>query len=296
MIQIGYCGPEEKYERLGWRKFVEYCAERGYELKYIDLKKPIAQQGDFRAIIQKLTYEIVNGDDEALMNFKEYVNSHPSVRVFDPLESAALTLNREALTKVLNTIQWPQSLDVRIPKSIELDSSDIATINGITKELHFPVLAKPLEACSKDSNHVFRLCTSPDKLVGVPVPTQLQEYINHGGVVYKIYKLGDIIEVTTRKSTRDIEEGEDIQLNFHSQKPDSEKSLWTSSVPSVSIPYDDFQQISDILRESLNMELFGFDILKDADNVYWIVDVNYFPGYKYVENLWEKFFRLIASN
>ena len=53
-------------------------------------------------------------------------------------------------------------------------------------------------------------------------------------------------------------------------------------------PIDDFLKISADLRKALNVDLIGFDILIDENKHYWIIDVNYFPSYRGVKDLWPK--------
>ena len=73
-----------------------------------------------------------------------------------------------------------------------------------------------------------KITTTPQVLVGFPVPCLFQEYINHGAVVYKVYELGNQLEVTCRTSTRDIKEGESFTLEFNSQNSGDKKRTMRS--------------------------------------------------------------------
>lgn len=290
---IGYCGKQDKWERIGWNAVIDCGKRNGLEFKHIDLSKSIEEQGNFDLIIHKLTYSMTNANDPEVENFKNYCAHHPSVKIIDPLDPVSITLDREKMADACNSIKYPPDLGfkVSVPKSIPIETNDPIQVNEAIKNIRFPVLAKPRLAGSSNDAHMLRLCTIPEHLKGIPTPTLLQEYINHGGVIYKAYALGDHLEVGCRRSTRDVEIGENLEIDFHSQHPSDPNGIWANpaDLDKVQIPYEHFQKLSSILREQLNLQLIGFDILIDHDGVFWLVDINYFPGYKNIENLEEKF-------
>lgn len=299
-IRIGYCGPKAKWERMKWAEFVSYCNERSVDLIWIDLKQPIEKQGHFDLIIHKLTY-IMKGYDitcnEELLNLYNYIKAN-NVILVDDLDQVAVLLDREELTKKLKTITWPKELSISIPNAEMLNNeSTIENLNAIGKNLRFPIIAKPKSASSSQGSHTLRLATEIEQLVGVITPSLLQEYINHNGIVYKLYTLGDTLISGIRPSTRNINKGECINIDFFSQPSEEAKSIWTPKrdLSKVEMPIEDFKQISKILRKELKMDLIGFDILIDDDKHYWLVDVNYFPGYKNVDDLWGKFYNFLIG-
>lgn len=294
-IRIGCFGPAGKWERIQWYDFIKYAADKGVDVVIVDLTKPIDPQGPFSLIVHKMTFSMTGHDmtvNPELDALHRYIQSHPEIPVVDDLDAVAVTLNREEMTAKMAQIQWPSDIRASLPGSAVLEKSD--TVNDIlevVKDLHFPILAKPSSACSTTAAHMMRLATTPEQLLGVPTPCVLQEYINHGGIVYKIYALGDHLEVGARPSMRNIEPGECINLDFHSQHSQDDNGLWTRprDLSSVEMPMHDFQKMSRVIREHMDLSLIGFDILIDQDKKYWLVDLNYFPGYKNVDNLWEKF-------
>jgi inositol-1,3,4-trisphosphate 5/6-kinase/inositol-tetrakisphosphate 1-kinase len=88
-----------------------------------------------------------------------------------------------------------------------------------------------------------------------------------------------------------IELGEDLRIDFHSQHSEVENGLWVRrrNFDDVKIPIEDFARISQILRAAFNFNLIGFDILIDQQKRYWLIDLNFFPGYKNIDGLWGKF-------
>ena len=299
-MKIGYCGSQGKWDRMNWNEFILYCNNNNVEIKYIDLDKSIEEQGPFDLILHKITYSMKESDLNSLnqiKNLENYIKNHPEIIFLDDLNSVSLTLDREKLNLALSSIEWPKDIKISSPKAQMLYSNDKNQIEYTIQNLKFPLLVKPKGACSTDESHHLRLVSSSKSLETAIIPSLLQEYINHGGIVYKIYTIGDHLEVGARPSTRDILPGEELILDFHSQKPNINNGLWTNplNLSNITYPIENFQKISKILRKSLNMQLIGFDILIDHENNYWIVDVNYFPGYKNVNNLWEKFLNFFKS-
>lgn len=288
-MRIGCCGPTRKWEAMKWSEFIQFAQERGVEVVYIDLSKPIEEQGPFDIIIHKMTYFMTGHDmsvDPGLNRLYIYYKAHPEVTIIDDLDAVALTLDREEMNAAFEKVNW-DGFRVSPPRVVFMGSED-ADISSVK----FPVLVKPKGAASTDANHMMRLATGPEQLKGAPMPCILQEFVNHGGIVYKIYALGDHLEVGARPSMRDIAPDECLSVDFHSQHSEVDNGLWTRprDLSGVKMPIEDFKKISAVLRRELKLNLIGFDILIDNDNNYWLVDLNYFPGYKNVENLWQKFF------
>lgn len=294
-IRIGCCGPPGKWERIHWNEFIEYAAKKDVDVILVDLKKPIEPQGPFSVIVHKMTFAMTGHDmtvDPELNALAEYIKAHPDLVVVDDLDAVAVTLDREEMNEKMSKISWPDDIRANLPGSAFLEKADtLDDVVAVTKNLHFPILAKPKSACSSTAAHMMRMVTSAEQLVGVPTPCLLQEYINHDGVVYKIYALGEHLEVGARPSMRNIAPGECIDLDFHSQHSQDDNGLWTRprDLSKVPMPTEDFQKMSRVLREQMNLSLIGFDILIDQEKKYWLVDINYFPGYKNIDNLWEKF-------
>ena len=84
---------------------------------------------------------------------------------------------------------------------------------------------------------------------------------------------------------------------FHSQHSEEQNGIWTKprDFSDVKVPMNDFIQISSDLRKALHVDLLGFDVIIDKNNKFWIIDLNYFPGYKHVDNLWPKFLNFIME-
>ncbi|KAK8854233.1 Inositol-tetrakisphosphate 1-kinase [Tritrichomonas musculus] len=297
--RIGYCGRKSKWESFHWQEFIEYAASHNIEVVPIDLKNPIENQGHFDLIIHKMT-NVMDGHNmncnEELNCLYKYTKEHPEVIIIDDLDSVAITLDREETDELLKSIQWKTEKKVSCPNSSLLLKTDLDNIKEATKHLNFPILAKPKAASlmlntTKEYCHMLRIATSPEDLVNFSSPCLLQEYINHNGIIYKLYAIGSELSCDIRPSTRDIKPEETINLDFHSEKPEVNNGLWTQprDFSEVQVPMNDFLQISADLRSAFNIDLLGFDVIIDKDGYYWIIDVNFFPSYRGVKDVWPKF-------
>lgn len=66
--------------------------------------------------------------------------------------------------------------------------------------LHAPYIIKPVVACGLHNSHQMALVLADSALqqlqpLDIPTPAVVQEFVNHGGVVFKVYALGDKVSV-----------------------------------------------------------------------------------------------------
>jgi inositol-1,3,4-trisphosphate 5/6-kinase/inositol-tetrakisphosphate 1-kinase len=299
-IRIAFCGPPGKWERMGWQSFISYASLQSIEVFHLDLTKPIAEQGPFSLIIHKLTFVMRGHDmtvDPGLESLYMFGKSHPEIPIVDDLDSVAVTMDREEMNTIFRSIKWPDGIHVYVPGSRMLLDSSIESIYAATQNLRFPILLKPKSATSTTESHLMKLVTSPEQLAGVATPAMLQEFVNHNGVVYKIYALDGHLEAGVRPSIRNIAPGEIVVIDFHSQHSEVDNGLWTKprDLSGVAIPFEEFRKVSELLRSTLKLHLIGFDILIDEQHQFWLVDLNYFPGYKNIDDLWAKFLRFFLG-
>lgn len=120
----------------------------------------------------------------------------------------------------------------------------------------------------------------------------VQEFISeHGGVLFKVYAIGDRFEVQTRSSVqhspRNCKQG---YFYFDSQRDGCKDSISLAFDPrtgqskqtrAVKPSEHVVKRILKCLGAELQLSLIGVDVLYDVDrNCFVIVDVNYLPGYR----------------
>ncbi|ETV94054.1 hypothetical protein H310_12088 [Aphanomyces invadans] len=289
--------------------------DNGVHFIHIDLSTvPSAQSlvdtyGPLDAILHKLAHDMVFeplGDAAAIKNMqiiRDFVALSPNVPFIDPLESVRVLTDRVAVCKMLTSV--PGSL-FHLPRYVVLDST--ASKDKVLSQIRsgifpLPVLAKSLEACGTDASHVMKVISRLEDIEAIDVsmaPIMLQEYVNHGGRLFKGYVLGDDILVSERTSLPDLS-GSMTAVEFNTQSPfpttaDFHGPL-SSSSSGTAAPLNDpatlwtealdksVQAIGRAIQATTNLSLFGFDVIMASNtNELMVVDVNYFPSFKEMLN------------
>jgi len=129
-------------------------------------------------------------------------------------------------------------------------------------------------------------------LHGFATPFIVQEFINHNATIFKVFVIGEFVSTVRRKSLRNVKPSEEEALYFDSQEPFpphltiEEAELHKLPQP----PMDTLKAIAQKIRSSLGLSLVGFDIIHNIDtNCYACVDINYFPGYSGVKDVFNVF-------
>lgn len=156
-------------------------------------------------------------------------------------------------------------------------------------KLNFPLIAKPLEADGSETSHKMHLIFDNHGLENLMTPLVLQEFVNHGGVVFKVYVAGKHVRCVKRKSLPDI--SEEKMVMFKGSLPFSQISNLAAAggggregcdFEKTEMPPESLvEELVKGLREELRLNLFNFDVIRDGKNRdnYLVIDINYFPGY-----------------
>lgn len=265
--------------------------DRGIILVPIDISLPLTEQGPFDFIVQKIY------GDEWKSRIKEYSQKYPDVPIIDPPEMVEKLRDRISMLDVVNQIDVSQEKETfGIPKQVVVyDQKGLSDdISDALNILSFPIIAKPLAASGTDASHKMELVFHRDGLLKLKPPIVLQEFVNHGGVIFKVYVAGDHVNCVKRKSLPDISEEKlkrcegSVQFSLISNmsmkdhKAEEGKYYEKMHLEDAVMPPISF--VTDIargLRRAMGLNLFNFDVIRDAKigNHYVVVDINYFPGY-----------------
>lgn len=191
-------------------------------------------------------------------------------------------------------------------------TANVEEISQQLSGLAFPMIVKPLVAAGTKASHSMAILMDPsgvDQLVA-KAPCLCQEFANHDTLLYKVYVLGDFVSVHKRRSLPNLPSDCKSRLSFvafDSQRPyprlsdfgydddddDSSRkrprpslkdfSSSSSSMPAI-VNTDEIQPVVEALKRAFGLELFGFDVLISDKQTMLVVDVNYFPSYKEVQN------------
>ncbi|KAI9243691.1 inositol-tetrakisphosphate 1-kinase [Sporodiniella umbellata] len=202
-----------------------------------------------------------------------------------------------------------------VPKSIALDT--VKNWNS-TINVKFPAMCKRRTACSSTEAHQMILVPCAEKMSQVEKyvddeSVMIQEFVQHDGVIVKVYVADGQITASTRPSFKNMDGTGDV-VHFDSQtlpksfetttqlSDDLDKVFLNQSPGNIltqkesSLDYKKLKQIADSLYRQLGLTFFGFDVLlQTKTNAYYVVDVNYFPSFKDVENFHSMFVRILKK-
>lgn len=278
---VGYALAEKKVTSFLTPSLIEHARSKGVNLVAVDMKKPLEEQGPFDAIIHK------HGGDSWTQELVEYKDRHPSVILIDPPASIEKLLHRVTMLEAVAHIKVTEGLGtVGIPKQLIVDSEEMLNDDKAIAELTFPVISKPMVADGSATSHAMYLLFNSKGLHKLKPPMVLQEFINHGGVIFKVYVAGKYVQCVRRHSLPDVHEDQvasaEEPLPFAQISNAVSGATMGDNVTKAELPPKEF--IADVakgLRENLGLNLFNFDVIKDsrAGNHYYVIDINYFPGY-----------------
>ncbi|KAK7281906.1 hypothetical protein RIF29_10271 [Crotalaria pallida] len=296
--RIGYALHPKKIQNLIRNSLLTYTNQRGIDLVKIDLSKPLIQQGHFHCIIHKL-----HPLDWNSLRLNEYLAKHPHTVIVDRPDLVQQLHNRVSMLEPMTHTRISLENDtVGVPKQILVDNEAIDEEVDIA--LKFPVIAKPLFADGTTSSHELCLVLDREGLrtlsdnnnnnsISNTSPMVLQEFVNHGGVVFKVYVAGEHVKCVKRNSLPDIKEEEARTLKgvakfsqisnltvHHDKKRSNEISgeiIEKAEMP----PEGLIKELGRGLREAMGLNMFNVDVIRDAEdcNRYLVIDINYFPGY-----------------
>ena len=139
--------------------------------------------------------------------------------MLDAVRAVELAVNPASAAPVsaavpAGTAHAPETYVVRAPKQIlavaGTDQQVRAQVDAAS--LRFPLLAKSMRADGSSDSHKVAIIHDQDGLAcvvqgavpGLKPPCVIQEYVNHGGCLFKVYVVGDDVTMTRRKSLPDL--------------------------------------------------------------------------------------------
>ncbi|KAL3371754.1 hypothetical protein AABB24_008337 [Solanum stoloniferum] len=199
-VVVGYALTSKKVKSFLQPKLEGLARSKGILFVAIDQSKPLSDQGPFDIVLHKLS------GSKWRRILEEYRLTHPDVTVLDPPDAIQQVYNRQYMLEDVADLNLSDTYGkVGVPRQlvIEKDSSSIPDAVG-KADLRLPIVAKPLAAKS----HELSLAYDKFSLQMLEPPLVLQEFINHGGILFKVYIVGEAVKVVRRFSLPDISKRE----------------------------------------------------------------------------------------
>ncbi|KAH0456014.1 hypothetical protein IEQ34_013921 [Dendrobium chrysotoxum] len=283
---VGYALAPKKKQSFIQPSLVNLACERGIDLVPIDTDRPLSVQGPFDCVLHKFYGE------EWKAQLRDYAVKNPSLPIIDPPDAIERLHNRISMLQVVSELEIPQEKETfGIPSQIVVYDSMALSDYGAVGALRFPVIAKPLVADGSAKSHKMSLVYHRAGLLKLKPPLVLQEFVNHGGVIFKVYVVGDYVKCVKRKSLPDVSleklDSTEGSLSFSqvsnmtTQNRNNEEYYESLQLEAEMPPLSLLTDIARGLRQAMRLHLFNFDIIRDskAGNHYYVIDINYFPGY-----------------
>ncbi|GMH54866.1 hypothetical protein TrRE_jg7120, partial [Triparma retinervis] len=209
----------------------------------LNLDLPLEGQhgGRFDCILHKLTEDLllvstspspppppVLKSIERLERLELYCLKNKKCNLICPPRNVRTLMSRASIARILAGsllhlrapglhFSAPLHAVVRTPSDVEAFRA-----RGSGHYLGYPIIAKPLDAAGTASSHKMTVVLRAEGMGSLTLPCLLQEYENHGGVLFKVYVLGGNVRVFSRPSLPDLTAGkvyERDKVDFDSQKP-----------------------------------------------------------------------------
>lgn len=308
------------------------------ELQKYKIRKDI--QEDVEVLIRQIPIEELIKTDDFDENFKNIIEKY--FGVFDHTVSIILVhkysdfyrIPDMARKRVKFLRDWLSNLkSVRVlddPEKIDVLSSRVQTGNLIREmckeegfesmglqwpefhiesmgDLQLPVIIKPVDACSTDDSHWMTLLNTSE--IGEGDSFQLhdgvlvQKFYEHYGILYKVYVIGDTIEIVSRPSISAQDNGSVFRFNTHKFKllaGDLDSYRQAEAIKRIEPLRGLIESFVRSLKTRLQLTWFGIDILIPEDSTTCnlkaaVIDINYMPGFDGVPDLTGKLIKAILD-
>lgn len=295
---VGYALAKKKEKSFIQASLLSLTKEKGIDLIKIDTNTPLIDQGPFDCVLHKLY-----GDDWK-KQLNDYAVKYPNVLILDSPDAIQRLHNRISMLQVVSELCDDNMMNVNvntndtnstfgIPKQVLIYESDKLLDPCLWgEELTFPVIAKPLVADGSAKSHKMLLVYNTEGLNKLKPPIVLQQFVNHGGVIFKVYVVGKYVKIVKRKSLPDVTEEKLLSLqgslsfsqvsNLTQCERSDDKYYKTMNLEDAEMPPQSLiLEIACGLRRVMKLQLFNFDVIRDTrvGNRYLVIDINYFPGY-----------------
>ncbi|KAI3964584.1 hypothetical protein MKW92_013362 [Papaver armeniacum] len=267
---VGYALTSKKKKSFLQPKLEILARNKGILFVAIDHKRSLSDQGPFDVVLHKLTGK------EWRQILEDYRLEHPEVTVLDPPDCIQHVHNRQSMLQDVADLNLSDCYGtVDVPKQLVITKDPLSIPAAVRRAgLMLPLVAKPLVVDGSAKSHELSLAYDQFSLSKLDPPLVLQEFINHGGVLFKVYVVGEAIKVL---------------LNNHGVFRFPRVSCASASADDADLdpciaelpPRPLLERLARELRHRLGLRLFNIDMIREhgSRDRFYVIDINYFPGY-----------------
>nr|TKS05102.1 inositol-tetrakisphosphate 1-kinase 2-like isoform X1 [Populus alba] len=283
LVVVGYALTSKKKKSFLQPKLEVLARDKGILFVAIDLNRPLLDQGPFDVVLHKLLGKDWCGAIE------DYRKKNPEVAVLDPPDAIEQLLNRQSMLNDVTDLNLSDSYGkVCVPRQMVINNDPSSIPHEVTRAgLKLPLVAKPLVVDGTAKSHEMFLAYDQFSLSELEPPLVLQEFVNHGGILFKVYIVGEAIKVVRRFSLPNVTKQELSKVEGVFRFPRVSSAAASADDadldPSVAElpPLPLLEKLARELRRRLGLRLFNVDMIREhgTKDVFYVIDINYFPGY-----------------
>lgn len=277
VLRVGVFIPAFKWERMNLHTVTP--EKHGLELVPVELGDDLSS---FDAIIHKFTYQLVDGHEKDVAEVQKYVKSHPGFVCIEPIDNIRVFVDRLELQNFIKAYTLPDFIEY--VNGYKVDDDFKPEKFGLS----YPLLLKPVSACGTSCSHSLQVIHNEEQLAKCDRSVELLAFpfIPHNGVVFKCYALGDHFVMRSSKSLV-LHSSEQVKFDTQKAFPESiaGKDI-TDDVKKLEPTEEELKLSSEALRKMSGVELIGYDLIRrESDGKLCLVDFNYFPCFKGIEDV-----------
>ncbi|OWM80586.1 hypothetical protein CDL15_Pgr006616 [Punica granatum] len=282
LVVVGYALTSKKTKSFLQPKLEGLARKKGIMFVAIDENIPLSDQGPFDIVLHKLSGK------EWRQILEDYRRAHPEVTVLDPPDAIQHLRNRQYMLQEVAHMNFSDPHGkVGVPRQLVIKKDAASIPDAVSRAgLRLPLVAKPLVADGSAKSHELSLAYDQYSLQKLEPPLVLQEFVNHGGVLFKVYIVGEAIKVVRRFSLPDVSRRELSKsagvFRFPRVSCAAASADDADLDPSIAElpPRPLLERLAKELRRRLGLRLFNLDIIREhgTRDRFYVIDINYFPG------------------
>ncbi|KAF7811106.1 inositol-tetrakisphosphate 1-kinase 3-like isoform X1 [Senna tora] len=209
-LVVGYALTAKKKSSFLKPKFIGLARSKGISFVAIDVSKPLSEQGHFDIVLHKAACSLQLSGKEWREVIEDYGQKHPEVIIIDPPDAIQRLQNRQSMLQHVADLNLSDCYGkIGIPRHLVVIEDPTSIPFEVAKAgMKFPLVAKPLVVDDSAKSHDLCLVYEEMSLFELEPPLVIQEFVNHGGLLFKVYVIGETIKVVRRFSLPNISEFE----------------------------------------------------------------------------------------
>eukprot|EP00111_Clytia_hemisphaerica_P023508 TCONS_00069279-protein len=320
LIRLGLLVPIGKATRMNLpNRIVDKCHKSNIQIIEINIDKDIESQGPFDFVLHKvLDFYNEHKDEPEIARWKidkfvSYTKAYPETIIIDNMDFCWRLTNRKLMIDLIeHCIFKTGNRSVFLPKTLDITENitdlDLET-TVIENKIQFPVVVKPHSAYFDDGSHLMSLVFNHEGLKDFKKPYLVQEFCDHGAVLYKVFVIGNKYHICERPSVKNLVVEDSLEINckqpetniefdsfnisklgqcfnkvLHSEDP-NHQTWFSSDQKSSLLDKEIIEEIILRIKKYSGLNLYGFDILmEEHTGNYALIDINQFPSYKGIDS------------